>query len=170
MIILPYESGWKWCSKMLCQSTEWRSPWYSTWLGSDQKISPPMKSRCDSCHRRQDSHSGWMDNVVGLRILAAGELEVTLVTHRGFPFCFAARAIGSPVNRRLSASCHVALPFHHVAVTPYRCLINAGEVATTVDTNSQSRWSSLSPATRTAWLNSAPPLKSPINWWLEQLR
>jgi hypothetical protein len=80
-----------------------------------------------------------MDNVVGLRILAAGELEVTLVTHRGFPFCFAARAIGSPVNRRLSASCHVALPFHHVAVTPYRCLINAGEVATTVDTNSQSR-------------------------------
>ena len=60
--------------------------------GSDQKISPPMKSRRDSCHRRQDSHSGWMDNVAGLRILAAGELEVTPVTHRRIPSCFAAGA------------------------------------------------------------------------------
>jgi hypothetical protein len=108
-------------------------------IGRGRKISPPMKSRRDSCHRHQDSHSGWMDNVVGLRILAAGELEVTQVTHRGCPFCFAAGAIGSPVNRRFSALCRVALPFHRVAVTPYRCLINAGEVATTVDTNSRSR-------------------------------
>jgi hypothetical protein len=78
-----------------------------------------------------------MDNLSGKRISAAGELEVTPVTHRGLPFCFAAGAIGSPVNRRLSALCRVAPPFHHVAMTPYRCLINAGEVATTVDTDSR---------------------------------
>jgi hypothetical protein len=138
------------CSKMFCQSTEWQSPWYSTRLGSDQKISPPMKSRHASCHRRQDSHSGWMDNVAGLRILAAGELEVTQVTHRGCPFCFAAGAIGLSVNRRLSALCRVALPFHRVVVTPYRSLINAGEVATTVATNPRRQYSSLSPAACTA--------------------
>jgi hypothetical protein len=89
-----------------------------------------------------------MDNLSGKRISAAGELEVTPVTHSGFPFCFAAGAIGSPVNRRLSALCRVALPFHYVAVTPYRCLINGGEVATTEDTNSRRRYSSSSPAAR----------------------
>jgi hypothetical protein len=58
-----------------------------------------------------------MDSLTGKRISAAGELEVTPVTHCGFPFCFAAGAIGSPVNRRLSALHRVALPFHRVTVT-----------------------------------------------------
>jgi hypothetical protein len=39
-------------------------------------------------------------------------------------------------DRRLSALCRVALPFHRVAVTPYSCPIVVGEVATTVDMNS----------------------------------
>ena len=41
------------------------------------------------------------------------------------------------MNRCLSALCRVAPPFHHVAVTPYHYLINAGEVATMVDTDSR---------------------------------
>jgi hypothetical protein len=44
--------------------------------------------------------------------------------------------ITSSVNRRLSALCRVALPFHRDAVTRYGCPIVAGEVATTVDMNS----------------------------------
>jgi hypothetical protein len=40
-------------------------------------------------------------------------------------------------DRRLSALCHVALPFHRVAVTLYGRLIVAGEVTTTVDTSSR---------------------------------
>jgi hypothetical protein len=44
--------------------------------------------------------------------------------------------IASPVNRRLSALCRVALPFHCDAVTRYGCPIVASEVATTVDTSS----------------------------------
>jgi hypothetical protein len=125
--------------------------------------SPPTTPRHDSCCRRQNSRSRWMDNLSGKRISAAGELEVTPVTHRGFPFCFAAGAIGSPVNRHLSALCHVALPFHHVAVTPYRCLINAGEVATTEDTNSRHRYSSSSPAASVICSNYSSPLPFPIN-------
>jgi hypothetical protein len=41
------------------------------------------------------------------------------------------------VNHRLPALRRVALPFHRVVVTPYCCLINAGEVATTGDTKSR---------------------------------
>jgi hypothetical protein len=37
---------------------------------------------------------------------------------------------------RLPAVRRVALSLHRVTVTPYHCLINAGEVATAVDTNS----------------------------------
>jgi hypothetical protein len=61
-----------------------------TVLGWDQiargrKISPPVTPHRDSCHRRQDSRSWWMDNVAGKRIFATGELEVTPVTHRHLP-------------------------------------------------------------------------------------
>jgi hypothetical protein len=91
-----------------------------------------------------------MDNLSGKRISAAGELEVTPVTHRGLPFCFAARAIGSPVNRRLPALRRVALPFHCVAVAPYSRQIIDGELATTEDTNSLRQGSPLSPAASSA--------------------
>jgi hypothetical protein len=70
---------------------------HGTVPGSDQnnsvrKISPPTTPRRDSCCRCQNSRSWWMDNLSGKRISAAGELEVTPVTHRGLPFCFAAGA------------------------------------------------------------------------------
>jgi hypothetical protein len=58
------------------------------------------------------------------------------MTHRRTPPALRLEQIGLPVNRRLSALCRVALPFHRVAVTPYGRLIVAGEVATTVDTSS----------------------------------
>jgi hypothetical protein len=63
--------------------------------------------------------------------------------------------ITSPVNRRLSALCLVALPFHRDAVTRYGCPIVAGEVATTVDTNS------CTPVTPCPSDHRASPLKFP---------
>jgi hypothetical protein len=53
-------------------------------------------------------------------------------------------------DRRLSALCRVALPFHRIAVTLYGRLIVAGEVTTTVDTNPLRQGSSLSPAASAA--------------------
>jgi hypothetical protein len=64
-----------------------------------------------------------MDNVAGLRILAAGELDVTPVTHRRIPPCFAAGADSFVGECCLSALCRVALPFHRDAVTRYGCPI-----------------------------------------------
>jgi hypothetical protein len=54
--------------------------------------------------------------------------------------------IRTPVNRRLPALCRVALPFHLVIVTPHRCLIDAGEPATAVDTKPRRQSPSSSPA------------------------
>jgi hypothetical protein len=39
-------------------------------------------------------------------------------------------------ERRLPAVRRVSQPFHHIAVAPYHCLINAGEPAMAMDTNS----------------------------------
>jgi hypothetical protein len=50
-------------------------------------------------------------------------------------------------DRRRTTLRHVSESFHRVAVTPYCCPIVAGEVATTVDTNSPHSHSSSSPAT-----------------------
>jgi hypothetical protein len=119
--------------------------------------------RRDSCCRHPDSRLWLVDNLSGKRISAAGELEVTPVTHCGLPFRFAAGTIGSPVNHRLPALRRVALPFHRVAVTPSRCLLNAGEVATTVDTNSPHSRSSSPPAAARPSPNSRPPSMPPIN-------
>ena len=49
-------------------------------------------------------------------------------------------------DRRLPAVRRVALSLHRVTVTPYHCLINAGEVATALATNSLRHGSLLSPA------------------------
>jgi hypothetical protein len=49
-------------------------------------------------------------------------------------------------DRRLPAVRRVALSLHRIAVTPYHCLINAGEVATALATNSLRHDSLLSPA------------------------
>jgi hypothetical protein len=54
-----------------------------------------------------------------------------------FPSTLRLELICSPVNHRSPALCRVSQPRHRIAVTPYRCLINAGEVATTVDTDSR---------------------------------
>jgi hypothetical protein len=49
-------------------------------------------------------------------------------------------------DRHLPAVRHVALSLKRVTVTPYHCLINAGEVATVLATNSLRHGSLLSPA------------------------
>jgi hypothetical protein len=82
-------------------------------------ISPPMKPRRDSCHWRQDSRSGWIDNAAGIRILADGELGVTPVTHRGSPSALRLEAVSSPVNRRRSVVCHISEHFCRVTVPLY---------------------------------------------------
>jgi hypothetical protein len=107
----------------VCLSGYLNAALHGTVPGSDQnasvrKISPPTTPRRDSCCRCQNSRSRWMDNLSGKRISAASELEVTQVTHRGCPFCFAAGAISSPVNRRLPVVCHVLEPLHRIAVNP----------------------------------------------------
>jgi hypothetical protein len=53
-------------------------------------------------------------------------------------------------DHRRTALCRVSEPFHRVAMTPYSCPIVAGEVATTVDTNSLRPGSSSSLAASTA--------------------
>ena len=53
-------------------------------------------------------------------------------------------------DRRLSALCRVALPFHRVAVTLYSRQIIAGELATTEDTNPLRHDPSLFPAASSA--------------------
>jgi hypothetical protein len=53
-------------------------------------------------------------------------------------------------DHRRTALCRVSESFHHVAITPYSCPIVAGELATTVDTNSPRPGSSSSPAASTA--------------------
>jgi hypothetical protein len=53
-------------------------------------------------------------------------------------------------DHRRTALCRVSDPFHRVAVTPYSCPIIAGELATTVDTNSPRLGSSSSSAASTA--------------------
>ena len=58
-------------------------------------------------------------------------------------------------DRRRSALCRVALPFHRIAVTLYGRLIVAGEVATMVDTSSRA------PVTPCPSDRRASPLKLP---------
>ena len=107
--------------------------------------------------------------VVGVWIRAQGS-GITLWVKRSSPPCAGRHSgdspssppsalrlarIASPVNRRLSALCRVALPFHCDVVTRYGCPIVAGEVATTVDTNS------CAPVTPCPSDRRASPLKFP---------
>jgi hypothetical protein len=66
-------------------------------------------------------------------------------------------------DRRLPAMRRVAQPFHRVAVTPHCCLINAGEVATTWDTNSRAPVFFSTSDRRASCPNSRPPPVLPIN-------
>jgi hypothetical protein len=69
------------------------------------------------------------------------------------PPCFAAWADKLTDDSRLSVLCHVLEHLCRIAVTLYSCLIVAGEVATTVDTNPLRQSSSLSPAAFTSRSN-----------------
>jgi hypothetical protein len=66
-------------------------------------------------------------------------------------------------DRRLPAVRRVALSLHRVTVTPYHCLINAGEVATVLATNSPRPPSSSFPAAARPPQIHWPPLYPPIN-------
>ena len=109
-----------------------------------------MTPRRDSCHWRRDSClCGWIA-AQGKGILAAGDLEATPASRNPFPPC--SPPVDKAFHRRqaIGVARRVALPLHHVAVTLWGRPIVAGELATTVATNSLRLSSSSSPAASTA--------------------
>jgi hypothetical protein len=127
---------------------------YLHWIRSPARLSsPPVTCRHDSCCCRRDLGSAGLDSTQGhTNILAADNSDHKQV-RPPYRVCRGGNSMGSPVNRRRTALCHVSEHPRRISVTPYRCLIVAGEVATMLDTTSWYRCSSLSPATCTAWLN-----------------
>jgi hypothetical protein len=134
-------------------------PWYSAIgrIRSPAQRSSPLVTCCRNLGlAKLDSTLGHI-NILAVDNSGHKQVRPPYRVWRGGKFDGLA---GKPSSHGLMP--HIRAPCR-IIVTPYYCLINAGAVATVGDTKSQRQCSSLSPATRTARPNYAPPTKLPIN-------